>query len=291
MNSRRTILSLAALLVALPSVAPIADAQTVSAKAGARVNPRTVLSERAALAAPENEQSMRDLADAVLSFPRLYLQMAPEVEAFVKNRLVRAEIRHRQGYQPGVLETDIVTLFDEFVEEFHLPPYARTSISQLHILRMRLALLEPQFMGPGLARQGSVVGDSINPEMSPLQGLHLVQTLVDQKLLNPEFQVLPEEWDKSIEKSRFADSQCSTSDESASLGSGQNASPQIIAQPNPRLRELYSALKTNSSSLSSTEALGLLERACVALRIQLLSGKGKPLAKRALPFVSKIQTL
>jgi hypothetical protein len=80
-------------------------------------------------------------------------------------------------------------------KKFGLPDYAMTSLAQVRYLRMQLAIQLPQFMGRGMSRPDAKIGDSINSSMSPLQAVHVVADLADQKLSNPDYQIPPEEWD------------------------------------------------------------------------------------------------
>jgi hypothetical protein len=217
---------------------------------------------------PDDEQSVRSLADGVLSFPRPYPRLDAQIEELIKSRLAQAEIKYRHGSEHGVQEADIVALLNEFADKLQLPPYAKTSISQLRVLRMRLALAEPKFMGLGLARQDSKVGDSLNTEMSPLQGLHLIETLIDQKVGNPEFQVSPGDWDKNLRNSILPSPSGLLGKGPQSVVADSTITGRLYLQHSPRMREMYNTLQRNLSSMNSFEALQLLDHACVVLKIR-----------------------
>ena len=231
------------------------------------VNPYKEL-DRAALLVKNNndDQSIRGVADAVFSFPHV-LPRAPEMfENVVKDRLVRAEIAYRNGLDPGVNERDIVKLINSVADKLGVPAYAKTSSSQVRALRMQLALASPAFMAAGLTRQNMKVGDSISERMSPLQAAHLVSSLTDQKLINPEFQVEPEEWEKvhlasAMERiERMKRLQASGPDE----GIPKRTDLQVLH----RKRDLHEALLRVSSTLGFLETMNLIDEAFKTLRIE-----------------------
>ncbi len=110
--------------------------------ASARATPRTI-ENKAALVNPDDPDSVRALVDEVfnlrLSFPRV---PAP-IESVVKERLVRAEILYRKGEKPGLQEEDVVNTLNSVVDGLGGPPYLKTTLSQVRVLRMRLSLGQP----------------------------------------------------------------------------------------------------------------------------------------------------
>lgn len=251
---------LACLVSASVFFSPFAFGQSSANPGSVRRSAHKVIDEKAAVATPGDEQSISDLADAVLSFPRLYPRMDPDVEAYVKTRLVHAEVAYREGRHAGIQESDIVSFVNELAKTFNLPSYAKTSVSQIRSLRMRLAIAEPQFIGPNLTKHSKAVGDSVSSEVSPLQALHLIETLANLKLLNPEFQVPPEEWDAKAGMPIRAPSQNPSN-------AGQTPTYQLTVSANPHTRELYDAFRNGFSSLNSFQAAQLLEQAFRKLNI------------------------
>src|SRR5205085_3497716 len=133
----------------------------------------------------DNEASVRALTEDVFNYPHAYGRMPPSIESAVKDRLTQAEIAHLRGTRPGVKEEDVAKVVNMVVDRLHLPEYARTSVKQVRVLRMSLALASPSFMGRGMTEQNVNVGESVSPELSPLQATHLAAVLVDQKFLDP----------------------------------------------------------------------------------------------------------
>jgi hypothetical protein len=60
------------------------------------------------------------------------------------------------------------------------------------------------FMGRGMTTPFAKVGDSINPYLSPLQATHLALVMADQKILNSQFQLEVDEWERQYEIERNA---------------------------------------------------------------------------------------
>jgi hypothetical protein len=161
------------------------------------VGPDQSIENKASLATPEDPDSIRALADEVFNFPRSFPRMSSLMEGMVKDRLVQAETLYRQAKMPGIHEQALVKTFNDLSERLGGPPHLRTTLSQVRIVRMGLALSEPKFMGPGIARENAAIGESISPIMGPFQAAHLMATLIDQKFLNPDFQVSPQEWEET----------------------------------------------------------------------------------------------
>jgi hypothetical protein len=159
------------------------------------VNPYQSIENKYSLANPEDQNSIRALADEIFNFPRSFPRMPSQMEGMVKDRLVRAEILYREGKRTGIQDNDFVRTLNDLADVLEVPPHTRTTLSQVRVLRMWLALSEPRFMGTGIARQDIAPGESINSVMGPLQAAHLMATLIDQKFMNPDFQVSPEEWE------------------------------------------------------------------------------------------------
>ena len=124
---------------------------------------------------------------AVLAYPHAFPLLLSSLEAAVTNRLVQAEIAFRQGKSKGIEEQAIVDTFNLLVTKFGAPDFAATLVPQIRFLRISIARTEPNFMEPGVARPDAKVGEPINSNVSPIQAIHLIGLLIDQKLLNPAF--------------------------------------------------------------------------------------------------------
>jgi hypothetical protein len=165
---------------------------------GKMVSRHDGLEQKASLANANDANSISALVDEVFTFPRAFPRMPDFMESGVKDRVVQAELSYRRGVTAGVHEEAVVKAVNELASKFNVPDYAMTSVHQIRALRIGLSLHEPKFMGTGTARENAKVGESINLIMSPAQAVHLIGTLIDQKLLNEEYQVPPTEWDRDL---------------------------------------------------------------------------------------------
>ncbi len=225
------------------------------------------IESKARLAKPDDESTIRALVDEVCSFPRAFPRMPSVLEDFLKDRLVKAEAAYLRGDTAGVQEDSIVGLIDSFADKFHLPDYSRTSLRQVRVLRMSLTSTTPVFMGRGMVRPGMEFGDSINSAVSPLQAFHLTATLIDQKLLNPDFQVTPTEWD-SVFYQRYAE-RLQARERLRESGQLQEfpRRAQAIVWDNTRQTEIRNALQRGLASTSMSDSFTMLEQAITTLGI------------------------
>lgn len=159
--------------------------------------------ETAAKKAKNNdEKAIRELADAIFNYSAPMIP--PIASEDMKDRLVRAEIKYRNG-QKGIREEDIVKTINDLADTFDAPDYAKTSRLQVKILRMRLMGDFPSFIAQerddkkkGLKKK---VGDTVNPEASPLEAAFITMMMVQQKMLNKDFQKTPEEFAATLNMS------------------------------------------------------------------------------------------
>lgn len=142
-----------------------------------------------------DEIAVRELADAVFNYSA---PMLPSLASDgMKDRLVKAEMKYRQGHK-GVHEEDIAKAVNNLAETFDAPAYARTNPLQVKVLRTRLMGAFPSFIAQerddkkkGLKKK---VGQTMNPEASPLEAAFITIMMVQQKMLNEDFQKTPEEF-------------------------------------------------------------------------------------------------
>lgn len=179
----------------------------------------------------------------------------PSIDYVIKDRLVFAEMQYRRGLGKGVNEQSIVDFTNLLVEKFGLPDYVRTSPNQVRHLRMFLMLHNPVFMGQGAVRPDIKVGESINEEMSPLQGVHLLLEVLGHKLFDADFQLTPEAWDRA---------QASKPTQTAGTGT----KTEVIASTNPKQAEVRLALVKKVNSMDPIEALSLIDKSLEVLGIE-----------------------
>ena len=266
----RVIMSLSAVLICfcftIASISSISAQQMNSQTKGAWVNPYTELDRAAGLIKiGDDETQTRAFAEKIFNMSRSFPRMPAAVEDVLKDRLVRAEMAFRQGRGPGIQEDNIVQFVNSLAHKLNVPGYARTSTKQVRVLRMSLILTSPSFMGQGVSWSEMKIGDSIKPVMSPLQATHLILTLMDQKLINPEYQVPPEEWERTFQQSSIERLQAFQKMQQA--GSVGKQTAQGVFRHNPKHRELRDAVTQGISSLTLADAFGMIDDAFKTLKI------------------------
>ena len=205
-----------------------------------------VLDDAARQAVPEDENSIRVLANAVFDAPHVYPHLPADIESVAKNQLVQAEKAYMQKSGPGIQEQAVVNAINTLADKLALPDYAKTSALQVRVTRMRGAVGAPIFMGKGMTQPGAKIGDTISAEMSPLQAAYLTAVIIDQKFINPEYQMPPNEWDQGFQ--------------ALSQTSGAPKTAGIEAGVNHKRRELDNAVVKGFSSLSASDASDLIEQ-------------------------------
>lgn len=212
---------------------------------------------------PENEASVRAVADEIFNYPNVLGRFPSAIEGDLKDRLVRSESNLLHHNRQGVREEDIVALFNCMADRLKLPDFSRTSVKQVRAMRMMLAVDTPIFMGRGMADSEIKVGESVNPEMSVLQAVYLSSVLINQKSLDPSFQTLPDQWDRE-----FHGKEIQRIKERQALRDSGVATQHIIgSRANSRKQELHQAVDTGAKALSTSEAADFLEDALKILKV------------------------
>jgi len=211
----------------------------------------------AATAAKTNDyRDTQSLVDEVLRFQHAF-RIPDAVRPYLSGRLTEAQYSHVTAARAGVREKDLSRIFNTLVEKFGLPSYAFTSELQVHAIRMSLILSEPTFMGAGVTTGRMKIGDRINDRLSPLQAMHLLAVLADQKLLNPTFQVEPSEWDQQKHESFMKSLAPSPSADPS--GAGPSTTSQLVLTQNSKKAELTKAVSDHALSMSTIDGLSLMD--------------------------------
>jgi hypothetical protein len=154
------------------------------------------------VAAQKGESDAIDnLADAILT-DFVPLEIPADLRGAVKTRLVRAELNYRGGGR-GITEADIARTINNLVDKFEAPQYAKTSSRQVRYLRLSMMGVFPEFSRQKpettKGRQGNVP-TSISPWLSPLEASFLTALMLQQKLLNEDYQVEPKDWGEHLQR-------------------------------------------------------------------------------------------
>jgi len=241
---------------------PPVRAQEESAKLMTQL-PGKLIDAKARAMRADDEASIRAVTDEIFNYPHVLGRLPFALEDEVKRRLVRSEVGFLQGTRPGVREEDIVELFNILSDRLKLPEFAKTSSKQVRALRMTLVLDSPFLMGGRVTDQNIKIGESINPEMSILQAVHLSAVLLNQKFLNPNFQVPPAQWDRE-----FHDKEIERIKEAEAIRrSGQRVEHRLAARENTKRHQLHEALSETGKALSLSDVTDIVEIALKALKV------------------------
>lgn len=259
MNIRLLAVLATAALIAAASwlLAAKVHAQERGADPWQRGGPHKVIDAGARVVSGDDEASVRTLTEDVFNYPHPYGRLPGSLEIVVKDRLTQAEMDYLRGKRPGVKEEDIVRVVNLVADRLHLPEYAKTSQKQVRLLRMSMTLASPVFMGRGMTEQNVNVGDSISPELSPLQAAHLAAVMLDQKFMDPDYQAAPGEWEQTFQQKQIEKlkRQQSLSKSSAAA----NSKYMIGAIQNPKRTEMRQAFSNGLSTLGPSDALDLID--------------------------------
>jgi hypothetical protein len=217
--------------------------------------PHKVVDNAARAVTPDDETSVRALTETIFSYPHAYGRMPTEFESTVKDSLTQAEIQHLRGNRPGVKEGDVAKLVNQWVDKLHLPEYAKTSAKQVRVLRMSLAAASPAFMGRNLTDPNTSATNTISPEMSLLQAVHLATVLLDQKFLDPDYQLTPEEWEGTFQKRQVEKLQ-RQQELMRAVKPGQYM---IGTRSNPKMDKMRQSFTNGISNLGTADASDLVK--------------------------------
>jgi hypothetical protein len=193
------------------------------------------IDEKALQAKDNDETAVRALADEVFNTSD-FAALPVETRESMKDRVLRAELSYRKD-GAGVDEETVVQVVNEYVNKFGAPEYAKTSTLQVRYLRATLVRGYPNFIAQPLPgeREGldQEVGTSINSMMSPLEAAYVTAVLLQQKMLNEEYQKTPQEWADSISQTQLEEWQADAN----RISSGEQAAPAATpSQPQLEMR-------------------------------------------------------
>jgi hypothetical protein len=176
----------AIMLLCLAASLPITHSQTTP-PSYKPMAPYGEIESKARRAEANDRQSIHDLAHEILITRHVY-SIPESVAGVLENRLTDAEIKFRNKTGPGVSEEQMVDLMNWMGEKLRLPTYTATTPAQVRTLRMKLAVSSPVLMGNTLSGKDLKPGDHVRTELSPLQAMHLLYVMADQKILNEDYQ-------------------------------------------------------------------------------------------------------
>ena len=215
------------------------DIQNDQANSVARINAKAELLNTA------DERVIRDLADEVFTSFNADL-MPAEVLDSVKDRIVRAEVNYRSGHGYPVSEFGVVRMTNMLMKKLGAPAYAHTNVYEVRRLEMNFLPFLSKFIGKkpaGTSHGPKAIGSSFNPEMSPLEAVAIANLLIQQKRVNPAYQMTHDELvarrlAKSSSKHEIGDNSRSLEIEKAIQRGGNLSVYELVKLPHHALDQL-----------------------------------------------------
>ena len=262
MKLRRPLTCLAVLSVALPSVLSgqkIVVEQTVaSGDTPGYVTPWQKLEAVAKLENPADANSVRAVIEAVLDYPYFFGQIPPIMREIVEQRLVQAEISYRLGRNPGIREESLVQIANTLADKFQLPDYAHATLHQVEVLRFGMELAMPSFMGTSLRNEDKSVSPGTS-DLSPAQAAHIFLVLAGAKVIDPDYQLTPDEWERTQYKPAM--DRLLKYEELKKSGESTRLEHRAVLVTRALDMDLRSTLFHAVSQMSLTDGLDLVEQA------------------------------
>ncbi|MCU1342206.1 MAG: hypothetical protein JWN92_1629 [Candidatus Acidoferrum typicum] len=229
-------------------------------------SPWKKIDERAKLENPADGNSVRALVDEIFKYPHSLGEIPPVMDSIVKERLTQAEMNYKLGRGPGVEVNGIVRLVNKLAERFQLADSARTTAHQAEVLRFGLEMATPTFMAlPSTSQVGKPVPTD-SSVMSPVQATFLLLTLIDAKLLSPDYQLPPDEW----EKTKYVPMMENLTKLKELKDSGRQSKPEtkgVLISLSSQSEEIRTAVSHAISQMSLTDGLDLVDQAFAAVGI------------------------
>jgi hypothetical protein len=273
MKINRLLVSLAAIVLCAFAVTSKGNQVVTRDQTAARpqlyMTPWQKIEERAKLENPSDGNSVRALVDEIFNYPHSFGEIPPVMDTIVKERLTQAEMKYKLGLGPGVQEDDIVHIANTLADKFQLPDYARTTLHQVEVLRFSYELSSPFFMGVPSPRQdsGTIQSSQSSPsKLSPAQATFLLLILVDAKLMLPDYQLPPDEW----EKTRYGPMMEKLVKYKESEESGQQSKRvtyAVLMLSHSQGEDIRAAVSHAISQMSLTDGLDLVDQAFAAVGI------------------------
>ena len=109
------------------------------------------------------------------------------------DRVSRAEAEFQSGAHAPVHEIDIVRAVNHLMEGVAAPQWARTSLPEVHRLRMHLLVGYPHLIASPQPPDSKGRRKPLAEPLSPLEAAFIATTLVYQKAYNPDYMFTPAE--------------------------------------------------------------------------------------------------
>lgn len=244
--------------------------QSASEQAGdSQVEDPFVSVDRKARAAKSDERNaVEELGSGVVNNFAPDDVPQPNRDAMIE-RLVRAELNYRQGKHKGILEHDVAKTVNELADKFGAPEYAKTRRDQVRTLRVSLMPNLPHLIDQevieGKKDKKKPVDTEMNPYMTPLEAATVAMLMLQQKLVNEDYQVTPDEFADNLYKKKLAKWQAHRDGATDATQTEQDKKPKLrgygieVAGKEKEMRRKIDESTTDLSNLTDTslDTLGI----------------------------------
>ena len=150
------------------------------------------LNDRARAAKDDDIASVEDLSAALIA-NLVPVDLPDQAKATIHMRLVAAELNYRRGHE-GIPEANVSRTVNGLAQEFGAPDFAKTSVTQVRFLRASMMGVFPHLLVPQRIHANNTKQSSAQQRLSPMGAALLTALLIQQKLINEEFQIEPNNW-------------------------------------------------------------------------------------------------
>ncbi len=212
------------------------------AKAEGVPHPLDGINQKARDARNGNQANAEALVGEVIRVAGFENELIGFTSSSIKQRVGRAESRFRLGQSAGIPERKIVRTINGLARQFNLPAYAKTDLYEVRKLRLELLPNFPDLIGQKTQNvQPMAVGAGLEAEMSPAESVLILSLMIQQKLLNQDYQL-------------------TTAERRTRWNEMHNHRPGRISSPHParnRASEMRERLRVAASSASMSDAFQL----------------------------------
>lgn len=227
--------------------------------AGQNVPTLDQINEAARAAKGSDEAAVRRLVDTVFNANE-FAEVPPGGLDQIKERVVRAELNYRAKGKGGVAEKNITKMINKLANKLGAPDYAKTDTVQVRRTRVRLMLRLSSFISSEVVTEkaGKNRGkSSLKSEMSPLEAAYLATFLLQQKMLNEDYQLTPKESRAKLHKNQLERWEASRANKGGEAQQKKNEL--VVKNANPKREEMIQLISLAIAGKRGDELKSLAE--------------------------------
>lgn len=153
-------------------------------------HPLTAINQKAKNARTGNQAAAKELVGEMIRVSGITNELDGFSTDSVSERVGRNESRYRLGQADGIPEGKIVRTVNGLAKKLNLPDYARTNSYEVRKLRLSLLPNFPELINQKTqSSQPAVVGTKLDSQMSPAEAVFVLTMMMQQKMVNEEYQV------------------------------------------------------------------------------------------------------